>query len=535
MLYVDPRSCVGCGACTTACPVGAVVPDTALSEAQRPFADLNAAYYDAFPHADRAPLAPVPPQRRLREPRPVRVAVVGAGPAGMYVADDLLRHPEVRVDVLDRLPTPYGLVRAGVAPDHQHTKGAAGLFASVESQPGFDYLLGVEVGRDVAPEELAAHYDAVVTCTGASADRRLGVPGEDLPGSLAATALVGWYNGHPDHQGLDVPLDHARAVVVGNGNVALDVARVLTADPDDLALTDVGDPALAALRGSAVREVVVLGRREPAQAAFTTPELIGLAGLRGVDVVVDAPDLPTGDDPRARVLRELAARPLDPTLPTVVLRFCAQPVRVLGEDRVRGLEVERTRLVVRPDGVARAEPTGATEVLETGLVVRSVGYRGRPVAGLPFDEATGTVPHERGRVRPGQYVAGWAKRGPSGFIGTNKSCAQETVASLLDDLDAGLLQRPAAGAGAAGGGGLAALLRARGTAVVDLAGWRAVDAEERRRGAAQGRPRVKVTDLAELHAIAATARPARPARRGRARLGRYASRREDDVAAVVAR
>ncbi|MDN4175405.1 FAD-dependent oxidoreductase [Nocardioides sp. SOB77] len=515
MLYVDPRSCVGCGACTTACPVGAVVPDTALTPEQEPFRELNAAYYDAFPHADRAPLALVPPQRRLQRPRPVRVAVVGAGPAGLYTADELLTHPEVTVDVLDRLPTPYGLLRAGVAPDHQHTKEAERLFRAIEEQPGFRYLLGVEVGRDVTSAELAERYDAVVWTVGASADRRLGVPGEDLAGSASATALVGWYNGHPDHRDLVVDLAHERVVVIGNGNVALDVARVLTADADELARTDVADHALVALRDSAVRELVVVGRRGPGQASFTTPELVGLAGLArsgAVDVVVDlggaAPEELAGDDLRTRVLRELAGRTPDPTRRRIVLRFLASPTRLLGTDRVAGVELVRNELVPDAAGVPRAKATDETEVLEAGMVLRSVGYRGVPVDGLPHDPVSGTVPNEQGRVEPGTYVAGWVKRGPTGFLGTNKSCAQETVGTLLDDLDSGLLEERTTRAG-----DLRRLLDARGVHVVDLAGWRAIDREERRRGEAAGRPRVKLTDPDEMLETVRSA-----GRRGRRRL-----------------
>lgn len=486
MLYIDPRSCVGCGACVTACPVGAIKPESRLTPEEQPFSVLNAAYYEEYSHADRSPLALVPPQRRLRDSRPVRVAVVGAGPAGLYAADELLRHPEVSVDVLDRLPTPYGLLRAGVAPDHQHTKGAERLFRAIEEQPGFRYLLGVEVGRDVTHAELAEHYDAVITCVGAADDKRLGIAGEDLPGSLSATELVAWYNGHPDRQHLDVPLDHERAVVIGTGNVALDVARILTADPEDLARTDIAPGAWEALAGSSVREVVVLGRRGPDDAAFTLPELVGLAGLPAVNVLIEtggADITATGE--RGRILRDLAGRVRRPGLRTIVLRFHAQPVSVLGGDRVQGLTLRGTH-----------PSYDASETLDAGLVLRAVGYRGAPVPGLPHDEVTGTVPNDRGRVAPGSYVAGWIKRGPTGFIGTNKTCAQETVSQLLDDLDTGLpvpLRR---------GEDLRDRLVARGVHPIDLPGWRAIDREERRRGALTERPRAKIVTLDELRATA---------------------------------
>jgi ferredoxin--NADP+ reductase len=509
MLHVDPAACVDCGACVTACPVGAIVPHTKLQPHELPFLEINAAYYRSNPHADRTPLALVPRQRRLLDPAPVRVAVVGAGPAGLYVADELLKHPEVSVDVYDRLPTPYGLLRAGVAPDHQDTKRAEQLFRAVEDQPGFRYRLGVEVGEDVTLEELTSHHHAVVYAVGASADRPLDVPGEDLPGSLSATELVGWYNGHPDHRNLNVRLDHERVVVVGNGNVALDVARILTADPARLASTDIADHALAALAASRVREVVVLGRRGPAQAAFTLPELVGLAALRDVvNVLVEAtPEDLAGDDPRLSALAELARRPVDPALRTMVLRFGAAPVEVLGPERVTGLRVARTELVPDEHGVLRARLTDRVERLDAGMVLRSVGYRGVPVRDLPHDPDTGTVRNAGGRVRPGVYVAGWAKRGPTGFIGSNKTCARETVGSLLDDLDAGLLDR-----GPRDPRPLEDLLRSRGVPVVDLAGWRAVDEEERRRGASAGRPRRKIVDIAELERVAARDR----------RAGRYA-------------
>ena len=514
MLYVDANSCVGCGACTTACPVDAILPETVLDESQRPFIGLNAEYYDVFPHTDRRPVAVVAKQRRLSRPGPFRVAVVGAGPAGLYTADELLKHPELQVDVYDRLPTPYGLVRAGVAPDHQSTKQVSRLFRAIEDQPGFRYFLGVEIGRDLDHEELTAQYDAVVYSVGAASDRGLGVEGEQLPGSCSSTDLVGWYNGHPEKQDLVVPLDTERAVVVGNGNVALDVARILTSDPEALAATDIATLPLTALRRSKIREVVVLGRRGPAQAAFTVPELIGLAGVPSLNVVVESryahsslagysttetpgADIPA-DTTKGAVLAELAARPVDPALPTIVLRFLTSPVRVLGDDVVTGVQVARNRLEPDTAGVLRPVETDDLETIECGLVVRAVGYHGQPVTDLPYDATTGTVPNDRGRVTPGVYVAGWVKRGPTGFIGTNKSCAQETVDRILDDLDAGRCDPVGTRES------IASVVGGRQPDVVDLAGWRAIDAEERRRGTDRGRARVKIVDVDEMLRVAAT-------------------------------
>ena len=516
MLYVDAKSCVDCGACVSACPADAIVPHTTLTPAQKPFLAINADYFDVFPHRDRTPLALVHPQRRITRPGPFRVAVIGAGPAGMYAADELLKHPEISVDVYDRLPTPYGLVRAGVAPDHQNTKQVEQLFAQIEAQPGFRYFLGVEVGKDIAHAELAARYHAVVYTVGAASDRPLGIDGDDLPGSLSATDFVGWYNGHPDKQDLPVRLDadaipSGRVVLVGNGNVALDCARVLAEEPERLESTDIADGPLAVLRDSAVREVVVLGRRGPAEAAFTVPELVGLMGHTGINVVVEADaESLAGDGTASRLLREIAQREVDPALRTVVLRFLSSPVRVLGEGRVTGVEVGRNRLEPDENGVVRAVATGETEVLEAGMLLRAVGYKGLPIADLPHDGATGTVPNERGRVMPGVYVAGWAKRGPSGFIGTNKSDATETVDSLLDDLDADLLHQPVGDAEET-----AAVVRSRQPDLVDLAGWQAIDREEKRRGSQAGRPRVKVTEVGQMRAIAAKSPKPRYSRRRR--------------------
>ncbi len=459
-------------------------------------------------------------QRRLTRPGPFRVAVVGAGPAGLYTADELLKHPELQVDVYDRLPTPYGLVRAGVAPDHQSTKQVTRLFRAIEDQPGFRYFLGVEIGADLSHEELAAQYHAVVYTVGAASDRSLGVEGEQLPGSCSSTDLVGWYNGQPDKQDLVVPLEHQRAVVVGNGNVALDVARILTAEPESLATTDIATLPLTALRASNVREVVVLGRRGPGQAAFTMPELIGLAGVRDLNVVVTGAEDVPADTAKGQVLAEFAARPVDPALPTIVLGFLTSPLRILGDGRVTGIEVVRNRLEPDAAGELRSVPTDEVETIDCGLVVRAVGYHGQPVADLPYDAASGTVPNDRGRVAPGVYVAGWVKRGPTGFIGTNKSCAQETVDRILDDLDEGLPEPVGTRES------IASVVRGRQPDVVDLAGWRAIDAEECRRGADRGRVRVKIVDVEEMLRVAAP--PTGEASRIRGARRRYAALRSSE-------
>ncbi|MEV0097281.1 FAD-dependent oxidoreductase [Streptomyces sp. NPDC050738] len=489
MLYVDPRTCVDCGACTTACPVDALKPHTALSEAELPFLELNATYYKENPHADRAPMYVVPRQRTLPAVE-LKIAVVGAGPAGLFAADELLRHPGISVTVHDRLLTPYGLARAGVAPDHQDTKQVTDLFRTIESQPGFSYRLGVEVGTDLTHGDLLREYHAVIYAVGAATDKRLGIEGEDLPGSASATDFVAWYNGHPDHAHDIHNLDAERAVVVGNGNVALDVARILTADPDTLARTDISDRALAALRDSKIQEVVLLGRRGPVQAAFTVPELLALSSLKDVNVSVEGwpDDLAPETTEKTRLLWELANRaPIEGR--GIVLRFLTSPVRITGEGSVQALEVDTTTLHTEENGTIRARPTGDTQTLETSLVLRSVGYRSRPVPGLPFDEVTATVPHEAGRVEPGVYVAGWIKRGPTGFIGTNKTCAHETVESLLDDFTAGRLAQPAPGTTMA-------------PPALGLEAWQEIDREERAAGEAQGRPRVKLTDTESLRRAA---------------------------------
>ena len=451
---------------------------------------------------------------------PLRVAVVGAGPAGIYTADALTRQQDVpvAVDLLDRLPTPFGLVRHGIAPDHLKMRAIRDTLHRVLDVPGVRFVGNVEVGRDIGLDELRRHVDAVVYTYGAAVDRHLGVPGEDLAGSLAATDLVAWYCGHPDADRdlVEAALAGARrVVVVGVGNVALDVARVLVRTPLELEPSDMPQHVLDALAAAPVEAVTVLGRRGPAQATFTTQELRELGELAGATVLVDPADVepdPVVEERLAEahdrnairnlaVLRDWAQHEAEPGRPTVALRFYRRPVAVLGEDRVGAVEVERT--VVDDDG--RASGTGETEVLPADLVVRSVGYRGTPLPGLPLDERSGTVPNAVGRVlrdgavSPGEYVAGWIKRGPSGVVGTNKHDARETVAELLAD----------AASGALGPGGprddLVDELVARGAEPVLLEDWRAIDAAEVALGATRGRAR---TTLHEREALLAAVRAA---------------------------
>ncbi|MEV0357788.1 FAD-dependent oxidoreductase [Nocardia sp. NPDC050697] len=457
MLYVDPAACVDCGACASACPVDAITSSKKLTPEQQPFIEINADFYR---QARPRPLLarPVPAARIETERSPLRVAIVGSGPSAMYAADELLTQPDVAVTVLDRLPVPYGLARHGVAPDHGRTRQVSALFDVISAQPGFGSYLNVEIGADIAADELRDHFHAVIYAVGASTDRKLGIPGEGLPGTVSATDFVAWYNGHPDHAHAGFDLDQRRAVIVGNGNVALDVARILTADPETLAATDIAPYALRALRESKVEEVVVLGRRGPAESAFTVPEFVGLLGA-DVDIVVEGelppitPELPYRVEQKLRLLHEVAKRPVGARR-RIVFRYLAAPTAILGTDRVTGLELARTALTTGADGRVAAVPTGEVERIDAGLVLTSVGYRGVAVPGLPFDEARGVVPNEAGRVLAepggapvtGSYVTGWIKRGPTGFIGTNKSCAQETVRQLAADFNAGLLGTPPRGA-----------------------------------------------------------------------------------------
>ena len=444
----------------------------------------------------------------MSAPETLRVAVVGSGPAGFYAAAALLASddPQVEVDVIERLPTPWGLVRLGVAPDHPNIKAVSRAFEKTALQPGFRFFGNVEVGRDVTPAELEEVYDAVVYAVGAQSDRRLGIPGEDLPGSWAATEFVAWYNGHPDFQHLEFDLSHERAVVIGNGNVALDVARMLALMPEELAPTDTTDAAIAAIGAAGVREIVVVGRRGPVQAAWTPVEVGELGELAGADILVDPADLELDEASAAELeaapptvkrnvehLRDYAARAPAGGPRAIRLRFLLSPVSILGDERVEGIELVRNELVG-----GRAVATEERETIECGIVFRSVGYRGVELPGVPFDEHSATIPNEGGRVRPGLYAAGWIKRGPSGVIGTNKKDATETVELLLADARAGAL--PPRGEGT-----LEALLAERGADAIMYAGWEAIDRAEREAGEPHGRPRIKLCGWEDLLAAARAA------------------------------
>jgi len=447
-----------------------------------------------------------------------RVAVVGAGPSGFYATAQLL-DAGFEVDLIDLLPTPFGLVRAGVAPDHPKIKSVERMYTKTARRAGFRFFGGIELGTDISRAELRERYHAVLYAVGSSDDNRLEIPGEDRPGSYPATRFVAWYNGHPHACDETFDLSAERAVVVGNGNVAVDVARMLVLDPDELAVTDTADHAIEAFNAAGVREVVLLGRRGPAQAAFTNPELRELGELTRADVDVDPVDLDLDadsrqwleaeGDPTAKrnvdLLRDYAGRTPNGHTHRVSLRFLRSPVEILGEGedgRVTGVRVARNRIERGDDGRLRAVPTGEEEIIECGLVLRSIGYRGRPLDDIPFDERRGLIRNDGGRVcgedgEPvgGEYVVGWIKRGPSGVIGTNKKDATDTVARIVEDAEAGRLPDPGAAADAAAVG---EWLRGSAPGVVEWHGWEAIDEHERGLGEPAGRPRVKLVRLAEL-------------------------------------
>ncbi len=447
---------------------------------------------------------------------PLRVAVVGAGPAGFYACEHLLAEAPgaVEVSLIDRLPTPFGLVRSGVAPDHQSIKGVTRVYDRIAADPRVTFHGNVEHGRDLRHDDLLAYFHAVIYCVGCRSFRHLGIPGEALPGRASAGDFVGWYNAHPDQRTRRFDLSGERAVVVGVGNVALDVARMLLTPAEVLATTDMADHALAALAQSNIREVTLLGLRGPAQVAFTLPELKEFAARDDIDIVIDpqdmkedatlGPDASRGREQVVALLNELAVRPERGCDRRLVIRFMVSPVAFTGDDRVREVEVAHTELQHNADGVVVARPTGSREMLPADLVLTAIGYRGSALPGVPFDPIRGVIPNDRGRVidpvsgkaRPREYVAGWIKRGPSGVIGTNKPDAYETVDALLHDMQ---VHPPDP---VLGGDVFARLLQERCGDVVSYAGWERINAAEIARGESAGRPRDKFSDIDDMIEVA---------------------------------
>ena len=450
---------------------------------------------------------------------PLRVAIVGSGPAGFYVAEHLLKQTDVqiRIDMFDRLPTPFGLVRFGVAPDHPKIKSVTRVFDKIARNPAFRFYGNLEIGKDVTLPELEEHYHQVCFSTGAQTDRQMGIPGEDLPRSHAATEFVAWYNGHPDYRDYEFDLTAERVAVVGVGNVAVDVARILAKTPDELASTDIADHALQALRKSKVREVTMLGRRGPAQAAFTNPEVRELGELEGADIrVLDTEvhldpisqaELDASDDDtlkkKVAILQEFAQHQRAGKSRLLTLRFLVSPVELIaGSDGgVRGMRLARNE-IYSDGGKLQSRSTGELEELPVDLVFRSVGYRGVPIAGLPFHEGSGVIPNVLGRVTdlatsrplPGKYVSGWIKRGPSGVIGTNKKDGTETATGMLEDAAGSSVLSPSRPDPAA----IDAVVRSRRADLVTYEDWIRLDAVEVARGVREGRPRYKLTTRAEV-------------------------------------
>ncbi|HTF49641.1 MAG TPA: FAD-dependent oxidoreductase [Pseudonocardia sp.] len=446
---------------------------------------------------------------------PLTVAIVGSGPSGFYAAGALLERADldVKVDMFERLATPWGLVRFGVAPDHPKIKSVSSVYAKIAARESFRFFGNVEVGKDITRDELTERYDAVIYAVGTQADRKLGIPGEELPGSVAAVDFVGWYNGHPDYADRTFDLSCERAVVIGNGNVALDVARILCSPVERLAKTDIADHALAALADSNITEVLVVGRRGAAQAAFTTPELKELPEYTesGVDVHPDEVAEFPGEDELSKVakrnlgvMRDYAAGDTEFGARHITLRFQRSPVELRGGDKVEQLVLGRNVLRTSEDGWVSAHDTGEREVVDTGLVLRAVGYRGLPIDGLPFDERRGVIPNEQGKVigaeqgAEREYVVGWIKRGPTGIIGTNRKDSVETINRLLADLDSGALRQHDRD----GSADIEDWLAERQPDLVTEQGWQLIDAAERAAGEPHGRPRVKLCNTQEMLRIA---------------------------------
>jgi ferredoxin--NADP+ reductase len=495
-LYIDPATCIDCGACMDECPVDAVHPDWEIPLELAGYVSVNADYFTDGPLADVTP--PSFTRRVLPgEGTPLRVAVVGSGPAGCYAADALSEVAGVTVSLFERLPTPFGLVRAGVAPDHPDTKKIAERFGNVLNRENVRCFFNVEVGTDISLDELLGYHHAVLWAGGAGEDRRLGIAGEDLPGCHSARDFVAWYNGHPDHADRAFDLAGERVVVIGNGNVALDAARILSRSPEVLRSTDMADHAIEAFAGSSVREVAIVARRGPEHAAYSLGELMALDHIDSVTLNASPAEVGEGTtgDRRHELLVKVANRHTRPADRRITFRFGLEPVSIDGDSRVQAVTFRRR--------------DGGTETIETPLVLRAIGYLGTPVPGLPFEDTAATIPNDRSRVVDpdtgleirGMYCAGWIKRGPRGTIGTNRLDAQEAAEAILGDFAAERLAEPPHGPGE-----LSELLRLRRADLVDKAGWRRIDSEERLRGTVESRPRRKFVTLPELVAAARVVR-----------------------------
>lgn len=451
--------------------------------------------------------------------QPLRVAIVGAGPAGFYAAERLFKENElvIEVDMFDRLPTPFGLVRNGVAPDHQKIKSVTAAFDRIAGNPRFRFFGNVELGRDISVDDFKAYYHQILFSTGAQTDRPLGIPGDDLVGSHPATEFVAWYNGHPDFRDHHFDLTQERVAVVGVGNVAVDVARILCRTRDELMKTDIADYALEALSNSSVKEVYILGRRGPAQAAFTAPEAKELGELADCDTLVppaeaelDPLSLATmanadrADLRKVEIIQELSRRQPTGRSKRLTLRFLVSPTELIGDEngRVKQMKLVHNELFATEAGSMRPRPTDRTETLDVGLVFRSIGYRGVPLPGVPFHDSWGVIPNDGGRVIDSQskepirglYTAGWIKRGPTGVIGTNKPDAAETVENMLADARSGNVLAPAHASAEAA----ANLVNERQPQAVSFADWKRLDELELSRGKDEGRPRVKFTRIEDM-------------------------------------
>lgn len=443
--------------------------------------------------------------------QPLRVAIVGSGPSGFYAADALLKAgPHVHVAMFEKLPVPYGLVRFGVAPDHSKIRNVIKVYEKTAAEGNFSFWGNVRIGKDISIDELQAHFDAVIFALGAATDRRLGIPGEDLKRSYTATSFCAWYNGHPDFQDCDFDLNHEKAVVIGQGNVAMDVARILALPADVLAKTDMASHAVEALRKGSIKEVHIIGRRGAVQAKFTPKEISELGEIEDCDVVIDPKDLELSDADKAEleleesaphrrnyeIMKELAARPRRGAGRKVVFHFYLSPVQILGDGEVRGVVLQKNQMVGEP-GNQRAEGTGETFTMDCGIFFRSVGYRGISLPGVPFDQKHSTIPNVRGRVTGASqmYCTGWIKRGATGLIGTNKADSNETVEQLLADLPT---FKPAPHRENAS---LLALVRQRGVRLVEFSDWKKIDDAEIARGKLKGKPRDNFVDVPSMLAV----------------------------------